>query len=401
MALRYRYAQGRRQLTASGRDAVTNDLGEYRIFGLSPGQYVLAAVQAAGSTTMSALSDNRHGYAPTYYPGTPDVEQAQRVTIGIGQELGNIDMPLMPARMARVSGTASDAHGRPLAGALVLVRRRGGPAIMSTGGTRVQPDGSFTLSNVAPGEYLLQATSPGSGMDRAEMPTAHVTVAGQDVTGVQLTAAKPAIGRGRVVLDSEFRTLVPAASVRLIATPARPDDEVLPSLGEGRVDDDYTFELKTRPGLTLLRVAAPTGWSLRAVRHNGSDVTDTGVAFRPDETTDGIEVELTNRLTEVSGTVSNSRREPVTDYTVVVFSQNRERWGYLSRFLQAVRPDQNGRYRVQALPAGEYYAIALESVEPGEATDPDFLDRVRGRAASFALGEGETKTLHLELSPAR
>ena len=38
-AMRYGYAQGRRQLVSAGRNAVTNDIGEYRIYGLPPGQY--------------------------------------------------------------------------------------------------------------------------------------------------------------------------------------------------------------------------------------------------------------------------------------------------------------------------------------------------------------------------
>ena len=96
--------------------------------------------------------------------------------------------------------------------------------------------------------------------------------------------------------------------------------------------------------------------------------------------------------------MSSSRSEPVKDYTVVVFSRDRERWGYMSRFFQTGRPDQDGRYKVKALPAGNYYAVALDYVEPGEATDPEFLDRVKDRAVSFSLNDGETKTIDLKIS---
>jgi hypothetical protein len=109
-------------------------------------------------------------------------------------------------------------------------------------------------------------------------------------------------------------------------------------------------------------------------------------------------VELTNKPTEVSGVVTNSRSEPVKDYTVVVFARDRERWGYMSRYFQSSRPDQDGRYKVKALPAGEYYAVAIDFVDPGEASDPEFLDRVKTRAVSFSLNDGETKTLDLKIS---
>ena len=145
-------------------------------------------------------------------------------------------------------------------------------------------------------------------------------------------------------------------------------------------------------------MSLPPGWSLKSVKQRGSDVTDTGIEFRPNEEASGIEVELTNQATEVSGAVTNSRSEPVKDYTVVVFSRDRERWGYMSRFFQTGRPDQDGRYKVKALPAGNYYAVALDYVEPGEATDPEFLDRVKDRAVSFSLNDGETKTIDLKIS---
>ncbi len=67
-AQRYQYMQGRRLLPA-GRPAMTNDIGEFRVFGLAPGQYYLSANLRNG---MMGDTDDRSGYAPTYYPGTAD-----------------------------------------------------------------------------------------------------------------------------------------------------------------------------------------------------------------------------------------------------------------------------------------------------------------------------------------
>src|SRR3954462_2268597 len=41
--MRYQFMQGSRRLNPTGRGAQTNDIGEYRIYGLSPGQYYLSA----------------------------------------------------------------------------------------------------------------------------------------------------------------------------------------------------------------------------------------------------------------------------------------------------------------------------------------------------------------------
>ena len=63
----------------------------------------------------------------------------------------------------------------------------------------------------------------------------------------------------------------------------------------------------------------------------------------------------------------------------------------------AGRPDQDGRFKITGLPPGEYYAVAVDRLEPGQSGDPEFLERVRGRAVSLTLREGETRTVDLPL----
>ena len=402
-AMRYQYVQGRRQLSSAGRASMTNDIGEFRIFGLAPSQYFLSAsLQGSGAMIVNGMlggTDDRSGYAPTYYPGTPTVTEAQRVTVGIGQTLTDLNMSLIPTRTARITGTATDSNGKPLSGGVVVAMQRTGTAMGTPTGGQVRPDGSFTLSNMAPGDYVIMAMTPGALGDMSEFATGQVTVAGDDVTGVQIVGQKSITASGKLIVDPAAAKSLVTASVRLMATPAHPEDNLLAGTGTGKVNDDLTFEVKARPGLALIRfVALPAGWGVKSVRLNGADVTDAGIDFKPNEDVAGLEVELTNKPTEVSGLVTNARGEPVKDYTVVVFAKDREKWGYMSRFFQSGRPDQDGRYKVKALPAGEYYAVALDYVEPGEATDPEFLDRIKTRATSFSLLEGDTKVMDLKIS---
>jgi hypothetical protein len=51
------------------------------------------------------------------------------------------------------------------------------------------------------------------------------------------------------------------------------------------------------------------------------------------------------------------------------------------------------------LPAGDYLAVAVDFIEPGQANDPEFLDRMQNRGTSLTLGEGEAKALDLKLTP--
>jgi hypothetical protein len=399
MPMRYQFVQGRRRLTPVGRSSMTNDIGEFRIFGLAPGQYYLSATLRGNMGMVETSNDDRSGYAPTYYPGTPNVAEAQRVNVPLGQAVTDINMALVLTRTARISGTAVDAGGRPLSGGFINVMQRNGPMVMSNGGGQIRPDGTFAIANVAPGEYTLMAQMPG-GLpgEPGESATATVTVSGEDVSGLQLVGSRMVTATGRVIVDGDARSLN-ASTLRIAAQPATPEF-MFGGGGGGRVNDDLTFELRARPGLQMIRLQAATaasGWMTKAVRYNGVDVTDTGLEFRANEDISGLEIELTSHPSEVSGLVATDRGQASKDYTVVIFAQDAQRWGFLSRYLGSGRPDQDGRFKIRNLPAGSYYAIALEYIEPGESSDPEFLERVRDRATAFSLNEGETKTMDLRL----
>jgi hypothetical protein len=167
--------------------------------------------------------------------------------------------------------------------------------------------------------------------------------------------------------------------------------------GGATVKEDFTFEAKVSPGKFRMYGGAPApGWTIHTVRQNGVDVTDS-LDVLPSGDTSGIEIEFTNHLSELSGVVTNQRGEAARDYTVVVFSQDREQWTGNTRYSSQGRPDQEGRFKIRGLPAGRYYAVALETLEPGDTGDPDYLDRIRTKATTFTLSDGETKTLDLKL----
>ena len=112
-AQQYQTVQGQRRLVPTGRQGSTNDIGEFRLFGISPGQYYL---MATWRSTNPMNNQEKIAYAPMYYPGTDNAAQAQRVTLAAGQELSDIVMSLKPMRATRVSGTVVSSDGRPMPG---------------------------------------------------------------------------------------------------------------------------------------------------------------------------------------------------------------------------------------------------------------------------------------------
>ena len=94
--------------------------------------------------------------------------------------------------------------------------------------------------------------------------------------------------------------------------------------------------------------------------------------------------------------MTNSRGDRVSNYTVVLFPEDRQLWEIQGRATSS-RPDQEGQFRVTGLRSGSYYAAAVEYVDAAEIANPEYLDRLAQRATRFSLREGETRTLDLKL----
>ena len=158
-----------------------------------------------------------------------------------------------------------------------------------------------------------------------------------------------------------------------------------------------TFTLGAPAGRMLINATLPKGWAMKAVRVNGEDVIDSGVEFRTGDAIKDIEIELTNHPTEISGSVRGARNERVDDYTVLVFPHDREHSTGDSRHFATARPDEEGSFAVSALAPGDYYVAALDYLDPGEAQDPELLDRLQRDALPLTIHDGERKVLELKL----
>jgi carboxypeptidase family protein len=401
-AQRYQFAQGRRQLMPTGRFAQTNDLGEFRLFGVPPGQYYLVATwrNAAGMNPNGNPSE-RIAFPTTYFPGSMNLSEARRVTLAVGQEIDGLVMTMRAIRAVRVSGTATGSDGKSLAPAMIFASQSSAFNVEMSGTAQVRPDGTFTMNGLVPGEYMLRAQRMGSSGEGPETAALKIVVGSEDLDNVQLTAVKPSTAKARVIVDPAAAQQLPS-NLTFMLTAAVPSGIPAPPPPPAPMAEDYSLDLKSPPGVMRIILGGfgppPAGWSIRAVRVNGVDVTDTGVEFKPNEELTGLEVELTNRIASVSGVVTNSRGEVEKNYTAVAFAQDKARWTGLSRYQGQGRPDQDGRFRISSLPPGDYYIVAVDRIEPGQANDPEFLERVYQGAKSLTLGEGESKTIDLRLT---
>jgi protocatechuate 3,4-dioxygenase beta subunit len=147
----------------------TNDIGEFRVAGLAPGDYIVAAnprgqapFGGPGMTPRAATPAPRTVPVTTYYPGTHDQGTAQTIHVAAGQTVENIVFTLLNAPAYRVSGVIVDDAGTPIAGAVVSLMNdpRAGVFMGPPSGGRSRDDGTFVLTGIPSGSYRVTAMVP-------------------------------------------------------------------------------------------------------------------------------------------------------------------------------------------------------------------------------------------------
>ena len=151
----------------------TNDLGEFRVSGLAPGEYYVAAMPrptamfgGPGGNVQSAPQATRTPrttIATTFYPGATDQAAAQPLSVAAGAEVGNINFAMQSVPAFRVSGTVVDENGNAVAGAMVMLMgdpRNGGMLMGPSGNARTQDNGRFDMDDVPAGAYRANASIP-------------------------------------------------------------------------------------------------------------------------------------------------------------------------------------------------------------------------------------------------
>jgi hypothetical protein len=167
--------------------------------------------------------------------------------------------------------------------------------------------------------------------------------------------------------------------------------------GFADIKGDGTFAMDHVFGPARMQLTLPAGWAVKAIRHNSEDVTDSVLDFASGEGWSDVQIELTSQLTSVVGEVVDPNA-PTPYGTVIVFSTDRSKQFEDSRYVQAVRPDQHGRYEIRGLPPGDYLIAAMDDVEQNAWWDPEFLNALRPLTRPLALRDSASVRQTLKLN---
>jgi hypothetical protein len=476
---------GRRRFVYAGQPGWTDDRGIYRIHGLLPGDYIVAAVATQVSVAASTARDVRQSgvstasiaeigaatasggptsmevgdavltlgksaigpaptrdgrlfvYPTTFHPNTPNPLRATAFAVGSGEERPGIDLHITPVATRRVSGVlispdgqiagipirmvAEDAEDAPLEleVATTMTNRLGTfvfPAVPvglysvrvvkgSTAG-RGAAGAATTIIHTGSGATLSSGDSPGARMQLDPFqPSAHwanvpLAVGKDNIANLSITLQTGARVTGRI----EFEGLSPKptgarlSQIPVVVEPAT-NTSRLPS-GTGRFDGTGQFQAFGLPGgRYLVRVGAtPPGWYWKSVTFNGRDVLETPLNLETDAI--GVVFTLTDRLTEMAGTVRNAAGISDTGATVIVFPSDPHTWSSAwvnPRQFRSARVEPTGAFKISPLPAGDYYVAAVPDEVSRDWQEPAFLEALSRVAARVKIADGDKKTQDLRV----
>jgi protocatechuate 3,4-dioxygenase beta subunit len=385
---RLQYMSGRKQLARSN-SRMTNDLGEYRIFGLSPGRYYLNAVYRSDPNLAGEGQ-----YVSTYYPRTADPAAAAPLEVAPGSQLGNIDVTLVRVRTVTVKGRVTSEIGGADIHMILSASNPLGASNENGRGAVVTPDGGFEVRNVVPGSYQLIAVQSAPG--KAYSSRVPLQVGAGNIEGLAITIHAPLNIPGQMRVEGETNETF--SRTRIGLQPFDPGNIVVGPMPDLALKPDRSFQL---PDLSAehYRIVVnnlPDGFYVKSIRSAETDVQLAGLDLTAGASSPLEIVVSPNAGTLTGAVVDPKAQKPVAGGTVVLVPQEKER-RTREFFYRTASTDLAGRFTFKNLVPGDYKAFCWDDVPYGAWMDPDFLTPQDSRGTAITIPERTPQSLQLTL----
>jgi len=352
------------------QSVVSNDLGEYRLFMLRPGEYQIRILPSTLAPTLRPNSS-----IPFYFPGTIDVKAAQPLDLHEGETLAGVNFTAIPTRTRRITGSVQ-GHGGDGVGVL-LSPTNGTTAVQQT----LNPsDPVFQFFDVAPGSYTLVART---SEVRSAIPL--------DVRNADLLNMRISLGSGfRIPARVHMEGHGPGDDPELekIYFVMRPE-----TAAPGLEGDTYSpfpngrLTLELPAGDHRIDLTQPEGAYVKSATLGGVDVLNAGL--RVTGSVDGtVEILFASDVGSLDGRVEGTAGRDVT----VVLVPNAARRGQRALF-KSVNADPAGGFRFQKVPPGDYKVFAWTEENGGPWRDPEYLRKYEDRGTPVRIDPERKTTL--------
>lgn len=382
-ALRWAYVDGRRQLNHVG-SAQTNDLGEYRVYGLSAGKFVLSTTifSMNAMTVVEKPNQGDQAYTPTFFPGVVDPAAAATFEVPAGTQLRGMDFTLRRVPTVRVRGRVTVQGGALDRPVMVQAFPRG---LAFVGGmrrmARTDMNGVFELKGLAPGSYTV--TAEAFEDRRRSSGRVQLDLGAGGAEGIQIALGPGLEVQGEVRVEGQ--EALPGGGLYVGLRPRNAG--VFPGDRGGAVKADRTFIVHdVAPEEYRVNVTGvPKNFYLKSALMGDQDILAAGIDLTR-SAPGRLVVTLASNGAQVEGDTA-----PGT--TVVIWPDSRSQTQM--HLYKTAAADQNGRFIITGIAPGEYRLAAFEDVGMGAAQDGEYLKQFERSAQTLSAKENgkETKTL--------
>ena len=451
--MRWTMQSGERALVAAGT-ANTDDRGIYRVFGLTPGDYIVSAtarttmtttinaeITSSGQVIMPDMTTQMRdataagpaqGYAAVYFPGTTQPGMARTVTVGASEEQLGVDFQLQRVSLSRVTGVVLAPVGVATTNVQVrLVDRLATVPGIPQMAARAGREGAFTFPAVPPGQYQLVATLslPAPRPAGAELSASDPREAARQAELQAMGLSSGGAGRrlwaqADVQVDPGYSPTITVSlqdgmtvsgalqfdgaaplppQLNRVRLTLAPHGQAMTSSGLSAItaipeaNGRFTFPGVT-PGQYRIRASGAPGWTLKSVIADGRDTLDYWLEVKPGENVANVSVGFGDTSTDLKGRLHSALGQPTADYTVIIFPADARYWVPLARRMRSTRPSTDGAFAFTGLPAGEYRLAAVTDVEPGAWYDPALLQELLPASIAVRLIDGQPVVQDLRVS---
>jgi len=397
---------------------ITDDRGEYRMFFVPPGEYVVRAQLLGGGRPVGAApprpGEDLQLLVSTLFPSTTDMAQASKVIVKSGEEVRGIDISVktelvtptpapMPTGGFKISGLVIDGAQPWVGGAVLMLGSESDPGPprqvgnVIVGGT----PGAFEIPSVPPGNYDLFASmgapngSPGPGGNVQAWGRAIVEVRDQNVENVRLTIRPSVDVTGVVKIDgkpaSEGGTLKiglsPTGSASRIANYRGILDRTQSPDANGKVTIPRAAE-----GNYQVFVQGVDNLFIADVRQGDTSILTHGIDVR-NATPSPFEVMLSSNGGAVEGIVSHGDKSPMGGATVLLVPADKQ----LLSMYKTTTAGADGKFQFRGIRPGEYKVFGgPPAALPSGGLTAEFVSSIESKGANVTIKAATSSRIDVE-----
>jgi len=343
-----------------------------------------------------------------YFPGVPDETLAAPVTLRPGAEVAGVDFRLSRKLTFRVSGQVVGPQQVQTTTVRISPRNTTLESPIFTGMMNLAPadaNGNFTLDDVSPGSYRIQAQTTGVGGQRfAARMTLDVTT--DDVENVTLLLRAGIRIAGSFFLEgATVDNAAETAGLDLARARARLFEDNSTTAMSQPSDANGGFELEdVFPGTYRLDVTPPApDLYVKRILIGSEEVAPMAPSVEVTPDFDGrIDILLSPNGGRVGGTVTNRDGDavPGAAVTLVPGRAGPDEETLPQTLVKRALTGPDGTYSLTGIAPGEYQLFAWEATQGVPYLSLEFLRGFDARAERLTIREGDDRMVALDLIPA-